>query len=91
MSEAIRDLCSWGDWTLTIWSWGSRRCWTYRRCWGWIPSCKRYWSGKLLYYSFGPFTLMHDKRGGPLGVLADLANMSKEEMAAKLEEARPDE
>lgn len=88
MSNPIRTLCRLGNWTLIAWTWRARRRWTYRRMWGWLPGREMYWSGKLVHYTLGPLELIHDKRGGLIGVLSDMTGLSREELQERLE-AKP--
>ncbi len=39
----------------------------------WMPSFRKYWSGKLWYFSLRGYTLVLDFRAGPIGILRDLA------------------
>lgn len=79
MKNHIRTLASWRNWELICWSWSRRFLWNR-----WWPGTKRFWSGKLTHYTFGPFELVRDGRGGQLGILADMMGVSKKEAARKL-------
>jgi len=78
--KTVIDVVRVKNWDLSIW--------TPLRCWRWMPRVETLWSGKLVYYQWMMFSLCHDKRGGPLSVIADIAGKSEVEMAAKLDAIR---
>lgn len=43
-----------GRWRLDVWA---------DMDWRWLPTRTKLWSGKLIYYSWLCFELVHDKRG----------------------------
>lgn len=82
--EAIHTLLRVCNWRLNYWTFGHRRCWTWRPWMGWKPGIHDYWSGKIRHYYIGPFELVHDMRGGPLNVMADICNTTPEELARRV-------
>lgn len=56
MSRSFRTILRLGRWELVLW--------THRWMWHWLPTVRRYWSGKIIYRKWLCFSLVHDMRVG---------------------------